>query len=45
MVHDRANTIDADLGIRGFAIPNAPVQPLDLGHDHRLRRRPLRVVI
>jgi len=37
MVYDRADTVDAGVGILGFAIPYAPVQPLDLGHDHCLR--------
>jgi hypothetical protein len=44
VLHDRADTVDADLGILGFAIPNAPVQALDLGRDHRPRFGPRRVV-
>ena len=38
MMHDRANTIDADPGIFGVAVPNAPVQSLDLRDDRSLRR-------
>ncbi len=44
MVHDRAAPIDADLGILGLAVPNAPVQALDLLDDHRFRRAPGRVI-
>ena len=44
MMHDRADTIDAGSGILGFAIPQPPVQPLDLGDDHRLRRHPCRII-
>ena len=44
MMHDRADTIDADLSILGFAIPQPPVQPFDLLDDHRLRRHPRRMI-
>ncbi len=44
MMHDRADTIDADLGIPGLATPNAPAQALDPLDDHRLRRHPRRVI-
>jgi len=37
MMHDRADTTDAFPGIAGFAIPNAPVQSLNLSDDHCLR--------
>ena len=37
-------SIDADLGIPGFAIPNAPVQALNLLDNHRLRLGLRRVV-
>src|SRR5882757_2782974 len=37
MMHDRADTTDAFPGIGGFAVPNAPVQPLNLRDDHSLR--------
>ncbi len=43
-MHDRADTIDADLGILGLAIPNAPVQALNFLDDHRLRHHPRRVI-
>jgi hypothetical protein len=33
------------LGILRFAVPNAPVQPIDFGDDRRLRRQPVRVVL
>jgi hypothetical protein len=39
-----ANAVDAFPGIFGFAIPDAPVQPLDLRGDHRLRRHPRRMI-
>src|SRR6202048_3166214 len=39
MMHHRANAIDADLGILGFAVPQPPVQPVNLLDDHCLRRR------
>jgi hypothetical protein len=38
MMHDRADTIDAFPRIGGIAIPNAPVQSLNLLDDHCLRR-------
>jgi len=38
MMHDRADTIDTFPGISGFAIPNAPVQLLNLRDDYSLRR-------
>src|SRR5882757_2866052 len=37
MMHDRADTIDAFPGVGGVAIPNAPVQSLNLRDDHCLR--------
>jgi len=43
-VHNCSDAIDAELGILGFAIPNAPVQPLDLLDDYRFRH-PLQGVI
>jgi hypothetical protein len=44
MMHDRADTIDADLSILGFAIPQPPVQPASVLDDHRLRRHPRRII-
>ena len=43
MMHDRADTIDAFSCIFCFAIPDPPVQSLDLGDDHSLRRRSRRI--
>src|SRR5260370_20541499 len=43
-MHDHADTIDADLGILGFAIPQPPVQPLNFLDDHRLRHHPRRII-
>jgi hypothetical protein len=34
MVHDRSDPIDADPCVGGFAIPQPPVQALDLRDDH-----------
>ena len=34
MVHDRSDAIDADPCVGGFAIPQPPVQALDLRDDH-----------
>ena len=42
-MHDSANTVDACPGVFGLAIPNAPVQSLDLGDDRGLRRHPCRI--
>ena len=39
-MHDLADPIDAALGILGLAVPDAPVQPLDLRDDHGLRLHP-----
>src|ERR1019366_2856193 len=44
MMHDRADTIDAFPGIGGVAIPNAPVQSLNLRDDHCLRGYPWGIV-
>jgi len=44
MMHHRADTIDADLRILGFAIPDAPVQPFDRLDDHRFRFHLCRVI-
>ena len=44
MMHHCADTTDADLSILGFAIPQPPVQALDLRDNHRLRRHPCRVI-
>jgi hypothetical protein len=44
MRHDRANTVDAFPGIFGFAVPDAPVQPLDFRDDHRLCRHSRRMI-
>jgi hypothetical protein len=44
MRHDRANAVDAFPSILGFAIPDAPVQPLDLGDNQRLCRYPRRMI-
>lgn len=43
-MHDHADTIDADLGILGFAIPQPPAQPLNFLDDHRLRHHPRRII-
>ena len=43
MMHDRAETNDAFPCIFRFAIPDPPVQSLDLGDDHSLRRRSRRI--
>src|SRR3981081_827853 len=44
MMHDRADTIDTDPPVGGFAVPQPPMQTLDLCDDHCLRRRPRRIV-
>jgi len=44
MMHDRADAIDADVGILGLAIPNTPVQAFNLLDDHRSRHSPGRVI-
>ena len=44
VMHDRANTIDADLGVLGRAVPQSPVQAVDPLDDHRLRRCALRIL-
>ena len=44
VMHDRADSVDADPGILGLAVPQPPAQALDFLDDHRLRRRTLRVV-
>jgi hypothetical protein len=42
--HDPADALDAALGILRLPVPNASAQTLNPGDDHRLRRRPSRVV-
>src|SRR4051794_32090494 len=37
MMHDGADTINADPGICGLAVPKPPTQALDLLDDHRFR--------
>jgi hypothetical protein len=44
MMHDRVDTINVDLRVLDLAVPNTPVQSLDLGDDHRLRRHALRIM-
>src|SRR4051812_9400595 len=44
VMHHRADAIDADLRILGFAIPQPPAQALDLLDDHRRRGRALRTI-
>ena len=43
-MHDLADPLDAALGILGLAVPDPPVQTLDLSDDHRLRLHPTRLV-
>ena len=43
MMHDRADTNDAFPCIFRLAIPDAPMQSLDFGDDHRLRRYSRRI--
>src|SRR5271167_2824934 len=43
MMHHCADTVDAFPRVLRFSIPYPPVQPLDLGHDHRLRGRARRI--
>jgi hypothetical protein len=43
-MHDLADPLDAALGVLRLAVPNAPVQTLDLGDDHSLRRHPVGLV-
>jgi len=43
-MHDLADPLDAALGILRLAVPNAPVQTVDFGDDHGLRRHPVKVV-
>ena len=38
MVHDRADAINAEPRVGGFAIPQPPVQALNFLDDHCLRR-------
>jgi hypothetical protein len=42
--HDLADPLDAAQGVLRLAVPNAPVQTLDLGDDHSLRRHPGRII-
>src|SRR5215217_784121 len=44
VVHHCADAIDADLRIRGLAVPQPPAQALDLLDDHRLCGRALRTL-
>jgi len=44
MMHHRADVIDADLRVLGFAVPQPPVQTVNLCDDHRLRRRSFRII-
>jgi len=44
MMHHHADAIDADLGVLGFAVPQPPVQTVNLRDDHRLRRHPGRII-
>src|SRR3954466_11442413 len=44
MMHHRADTLDADLRVLGFAVPQPPVQTVNLRDNHRLRRRPGRII-
>ena len=44
VVYHRADAIDADLGILGFAVPQPSVQPVNLCDDHCLRRHPGRII-
>ena len=44
MMHDRVDAIEADPGIGGFAVPQPPVQALNLPDDYCLRRLPRRIV-
>src|SRR4051794_5523744 len=39
MMHDGADTINADPGICGLAVPKPPTQAFDLLDDHRFRLR------
>ena len=42
--HDLADALKSDLGIRGLAVPDPPVQAVDLRDDQRLGSLPLRRV-
>src|SRR4051794_22196589 len=44
MMHDGADTINADPGICGLAVPKPPTQALDLLDDHRFRSGALRTM-
>jgi hypothetical protein len=44
MMHHRSDTIDADLGVLGFAVPQPLVQTFDFLYNYRLRRHPFRVI-
>src|ERR687893_1692914 len=39
-MHHLADALDADLGIFGFAVPQAPAQPIGFRDDHHLRLLP-----
>src|SRR4051812_38065822 len=43
-MHDLADPLDRDLGVFGLAVPDPPVQTLNLSNDHRLRLHPTRLV-
>ena len=43
MMHHCEDTVDAFPRVLRFSIPDPPVQSLDPGHDHRLRRRAPRI--
>jgi hypothetical protein len=43
-VYHRVDAIDADPRIGGFTIPQSPAQALNFPDNHRLRRRPRRIV-
>ena len=43
-MHDLADPVDAEAGILGLAVPNAPAQALDLLYDRRLGLLPARLV-
>src|SRR3954470_21573618 len=44
MMHDGADTTNADPGICGLAVPKPPTQALDLLDDHRFRSGALRTM-
>jgi hypothetical protein len=44
MMHHRADALDADVSVLGFAVPQPPVQTVNLRDDHRFRRRSFRII-